>query len=82
MAPAFSLYGIDPIWFGVFLVILIEIGQITPPFGLNLFVIQSVNKANYADVVLGAVPYYAILIALLIALTVFPAMALWLPSLL
>ena len=82
LAPAFAIYGIDPIWFGIFLVILIEIGQITPPFGLNLFVIQSVNKADYVDVVLGAVPYYAILVLMLIVLTVFPALALWLPGLL
>ncbi len=82
LAPAFAIYGIDPIWFGIFLVILIEIGQITPPFGLNLFVIQSVNKADYVDVVVGAVPYYAILVLMLIVLTVFPALALWLPGLL
>ena len=81
IAPAFSVYGINPVWFGVFLVILIEIGQITPPFGLNLFVIQGVNKANYTDVVLGAVPYYAILIAFLFVLSLVPALALWLPSL-
>lgn len=81
IAPAFAVYGIDPIWFGVFLVILIEIGQITPPFGLNLFVIQSTNKANYTDVVLGAVPYYAILIAFLALLVAAPGIALWLPGL-
>lgn len=81
LVPAFAIYGIDPIWFGVFLVILIEIGQITPPFGLNLFVIQSVNKANYGDVVLGAVPYYVIMVFMLLALALFPPLALWLPSL-
>jgi len=81
IGPAFSVYGIDPIWFGIFLVILIEIGQITPPFGLNLFVIQSVNAANYADVVLGAVPYYGILIGFLFILAMIPSLALWLPSL-
>ncbi|MEZ5936462.1 MAG: TRAP transporter large permease [Alphaproteobacteria bacterium] len=81
LAQTFSLYAIDPIWFGVFLVILIEIGQITPPFGLNLFVIQSLNKAPYADVVLGAVPYYAILLGFLVLLVLFPSLALWLPGL-
>jgi len=81
LAPTFALYGIDPVWFGVFLVILIEIGQITPPFGLNLFVIQGVNGADYADVVLGTVPYYAILLGVLLVLTLFPALALWLPGL-
>lgn len=80
IAPAFAIYGIDPIWFGVFLVILIELGQVTPPFGLNLFVVQSVNKAPYGDVVMGALPYYALLVAGLILLVVFPALALWLPG--
>ncbi|WP_417770051.1 TRAP transporter large permease [Stappia sp.] len=80
LAPAFGLYGIDPIWFGVFLVILIEIGQITPPFGLNLFVVQSVNRAEYRDVVLGALPYYAIMLAMLLLLALFPGLALWLPG--
>lgn len=80
LAPAFFAYAIDPIWFGVFLVILIEIGQITPPFGLNLFVVQSVNKASYTDVVMGALPYYAILVSMLVILALFPALALWLPQ--
>lgn len=80
LAPAFVAYAIDPIWFGIFLVILIEIGQITPPFGLNLFVVQSVNKARYMDVVMGALPYYAILVGMLIILALFPALALWLPQ--
>lgn len=82
LAPSLAVYGIDPVWFGVFLVILIEVGQITPPFGLNLFVIQSINKADFVDVVLGAVPYYGILLGFLVVLTVFPALALWLPGLL
>lgn len=81
IAPAFAIYAIDPIWFGVFLVILIEIGQITPPFGLNLFVIQSVNKADYADIVIGAIPYYAIMLAFLALLVAEPGLALWLPRL-
>lgn len=80
LAPAFGIYGIDPIWFGVFLVILIEIGQITPPFGLNLFVVQSVNDAKYGDVVIGALPYYAILVAMLVILVAFPSLALWLTA--
>jgi tripartite ATP-independent transporter DctM subunit len=80
LAPAFITYGIDPIWFGVFLVILIEIGQITPPFGLNLFVVQSVNKAPYSEVVQGSLPYYVLMVAMLLILAVFPQLALWLPG--
>lgn len=80
IAPAFAIYGIDPIWFGVFLVILIELGQVTPPFGLNLFVVQSVNNAPYSEVVIGALPYYLLLVAALVLLVLLPALALWLPG--
>ncbi len=80
LMPAFAIYGIDPVWFGVFLVILIEIGQVTPPFGLNLFVIQSVNDADYVDVVAGALPYFAILLVMVGLLLAFPHLALWLPG--
>ena len=82
IAPVLANYGIDPIWFGVFLVILIELGQITPPFGLNLFVIQGVNNARFADVVRGAVPYYVLLVAFMVVLVLWPSLALWLPSML
>ena len=80
IAPSFAAYGIDPIWFGVFLVILIELGQITPPFGINLFVIQSLNKARFSDVVMGSVPYYFIMLAFLLLLALVPSLALWLPK--
>ena len=82
IAPSFAAYGIDPIWFGVFLVILIELGQITPPFGINLFVIQSLNKARFSDVVMGSVPYYFIMLAFLVLLAWVPSLALWLPKVL
>jgi tripartite ATP-independent transporter DctM subunit len=80
LAPMLANYGIDPIWFGVFLVILIELGQITPPFGLNLFVIQGVNNARFSDVVRGTIPYYVLLILFMIVLFLVPSLALWLPS--
>lgn len=82
LVPALTTYGVDPVWFGVFLVILVELGQITPPFGLNLFVIQGVRGAAYGDVVMGSLPYYAILLGFLGVLSLFPALALWLPGLL
>ena len=55
--PALSAMGIDPIWFGIFFVVLIEAALITPPVGLNLFVIQAVGKARLEDVVKGSAPF-------------------------
>lgn len=81
MLPLLTHYGIDPIWFGVFLVILIEIGQITPPFGLNLFVIQSIRKGKLEEIIIGALPYYILMVIFLILLYMIPSIALWLPSL-
>ncbi|WP_221796525.1 TRAP transporter large permease [Oceanobacter mangrovi] len=73
--------GIDPIWFGVFLVIMVEIGQITPPVGFNLFVLQGLTGEKLGKVAIAALPFFALmcLAALLIAL--FPAIVLWLPGL-
>jgi len=73
--------GIDPIWFGVALVILCESGMITPPMGLNLFVIQGISKSPLGEVVIGVLPFFGLMIACLLLLTIFPSIALWLPSL-
>lgn len=73
--------GVDPIWFGIALVILCEIGMITPPMGLNLFVIQGISKRPLSEVVAGSVPFFFLMIACLLLLTIFPALVLWLPSL-
>ncbi len=73
-------YGIDPIWFGVILVLFIEMGQISPPIGINLFVIQSIWTGRLSDVVMGTVPFHLLLFVLLGLLVVFPDIAMWLPS--
>ena len=73
-------YGFDPLWFGVILVLLLELGQITPPFGINLFVIQSISKWPLGDVVRGSVPYWGIILAYIALLTVFPEIVTWLPA--
>ena len=78
--PVLLQYGIDPIWFGVILVLLIELGQITPPLGINLFVIQGISGSKLSDVVLGAVPYYLIILGFVALLAWVPEIALWLPS--
>ena len=78
--PILAHYGIDPIWFGVILVVFMEMGQITPPIGINLFVIQSLWRGTLKDVVIGTVPFHAMMFALILLLLVFPELALWLPG--
>ena len=60
--PSLAAMGIDPIWFGIFFVVLIETALITPPVGLNLFVIQAVGKARLEDVIRGALPFALIML--------------------
>ena len=78
--PVLLQYGIDPIWFGVILVLFIEMGQISPPIGINLFVIQSIWTGRLSDAVLGTVPFHLLLFVLLGLLVIFPDIAMWLPS--
>src|SRR5712691_6043535 len=78
--PLVTALGFDPIWFGVIMVVWLEIGLITPPVGLNLFVIQNLMKGTTArDVTFGTTPYVILMIVLIVLLFVFPDVALWLP---
>ncbi|CAN5595859.1 TRAP transporter large permease [soil metagenome] len=78
--PLLASYGIDPVWFGIILVVFIEMGQITPPIGINLFVIQSIARGNLSDVVMGTLPFHLLMFLLLVMLVVWPELALWLPG--
>jgi tripartite ATP-independent transporter DctM subunit len=78
--PVLLQYGVDPIWFGVILVLFIEMGQISPPIGINLFVIQSIWTGKLSDVVMGTIPFHLIMFVLLTLLVLFPEIAMWLPS--
>lgn len=78
--PLLGAYGIDPVWFGIVVVVFIEMGQITPPIGINLFVIQSISRGKLADVVLGTVPFHLLMFVLLAMLALWPQLALWLPA--
>lgn len=81
VVPIIKNLGYDPVWFGVVFVILIETALITPPIGMNLFVVQSVRKTGaFRDVVLGALPFVGIMFLLIVLLIAFPPMATWLPS--
>ncbi len=78
--PALQQYGIDPIWFGIVLVVFIELGQISPPIGINLFVIQSIWNGKLSEVVVGTIPFHILMFLLLVLLAVWPDIALWLPA--
>ena len=78
--PALGTMGIDPIWFGIFFVILIETALITPPVGLNLFIIQAVGKARLGEVVRGALPFAAIMLATAFLLWFWKDLALFIPN--
>jgi len=80
LLPILIAYGIDLIWFGVVLVIAVELGQITPPVGINLYVVDQISKAGIATVIRGVAPYFVIIILFLVLLTIFPDIATWLPS--
>ena len=78
--PLLIELNIDLIAFGVFVVLMVEVGTMTPPFGIHLFILQGVTKASYEDAVLGALPFSAIWLLLVVGLIVFPGMATWLPN--
>ena len=79
--PLILSFGFDPVWFGVMLVILIEIGLITPPMGMNLFVIRAVSPGiTIAQMYRGAFPFLAAPLVLIAMLIMWPQLALWLPS--
>jgi tripartite ATP-independent transporter DctM subunit len=79
--PLVTALGFDPIWFGVIMVVWLEIGLITPPVGLNLFVIQNLMKGTTArDVTFGTTPYVVLMVILVALLFLFPELALWLPQ--
>ena len=77
--PALRGMGIDPIWFGIYFMILIECALITPPVGLNLFVLQAVAKAKLEDVVRGVWPFIVIMLGMVVLLRLVPELALFLP---
>ena len=79
--PVVTQVGIDPIWFGIFIVLMCELGMITPPVGMNLYVVQGVRPGggDFSDVIWGALPFAILMIAFTGLLILAPDLALWLP---
>ena len=78
--PMVLAVGIDPIWFGIFLVLVVEMSQITPPVGFNLFVLQSITGRDIFQIARMALPFFLILVLATALLALFPEIALWLPQ--
>lgn len=80
--PVVASVGVDPIWFGIFVVLMCELGLITPPVGMNLFVVQGIrpDPGPVMDVVQGAIPYAVIMILFAILIIAVPEIVTWLPS--
>ncbi|MGE0312124.1 MAG: TRAP transporter large permease [Lautropia sp.] len=78
--PVTSAVGIDPLWFGVFVVILVEMGQITPPVGFNLFVLQNAFRRDIGFVSRAALPPFFIMSSMLLVIWWWPGLVTWLPS--
>jgi tripartite ATP-independent transporter DctM subunit len=78
--PVIVAAGIDPVWFGVFIVLMCEISLISPPVGMTLYVIQAVRReGTIAEVFQGTVPFFIAMVVMTALLIGFPEMALWLP---
>jgi C4-dicarboxylate transporter, DctM subunit len=77
--PVLPSYGIDPLLFGVVLVLFVELGQISPPIGINLFVIQSIWDGKLSEVILGTIPFHLTMFVVLALVILWPDLALWLP---
>ncbi|SHM78772.1 TRAP transporter, DctM subunit [Roseovarius litoreus] len=78
--PMISQAGFDPIWFGVFLVITVEAGLITPPLGFNLFIVSGMSGEPIGKVARAALPFFFLMLLFMILLICMPGIALWLPD--
>ena len=78
--PALQALQIDPVWYGVLLVINLELALITPPVGMNLFTIKAITGAPIGAIVRGSLPYVLLMIGVLAAVMLWPQIALWLPG--
>lgn len=81
IVPIVTAAGFDPVWFGILLIVLLETALITPPVGMNLYVVQGVRRrGSINDVIIGVLPFLVPMIAMLALLILWPQIALWLPS--
>ncbi|QUJ66630.1 TRAP transporter large permease [Photobacterium sp. GJ3] len=81
VVPIIVQLGYDKIWFGILMIVLVEMALITPPVGLNLYVVNSARKkGKMSDVIIGSLPYVLIMVLMVVLLIAFPSIALYLPT--
>jgi tripartite ATP-independent transporter DctM subunit len=78
--PMVQAAGFDPIWFGVYIILMIEVAQITPPVGFNLFVLQGMSGQSILTIAKASLPFFCLMMACVAIVVVFPALATWLPQ--
>ena len=78
--PAVQKAGIDPLWFGIFIVIVVEMAQVTPPVGFNLFVLQGMTKREIGYIARTAFPFFLLMVIMVVLLYVFPGLVSFLPA--
>lgn len=82
VVPLVMQFGFDPVWFGIFLVLMMEISLITPPVGMNLYVVQGVRgRGPITDVMLGSLPFMLVMLLFVFAIIAWPQAVTWLPDL-
>jgi len=80
--PMVQAAGFDLVWFGIFIVILVEIAQITPPVGFNLFVLQTMSGRDANYVAYASIPFFFLMLVAVVVVVAFPQIATWLPDVL
>lgn len=80
LAPVIHALGYDLIWYAVLVVLCTEIGLITPPVGMNVFIVQQISKIDTVDVIRGSIPFVIVLALTMLLVALFPSLALWLPG--
>jgi len=78
--PTVQKAGIDPLWFGIFIVLVVEMAQITPPVGFNLFVLQGMTRREIGYIARVTLPFFILMVAAVLLIYVFPQIVTFLPA--
>jgi TRAP-type C4-dicarboxylate transport system permease large subunit len=78
--PMVEKAGFDLVWFGIFIVLLVEIAELTPPLGFNIFVLQTMTGRDSNYVALASLPFFFMMVLCIALITVVPELATWLPD--
>jgi len=78
--PMIIKAGFDLVWFGIFIVLLVEIAELTPPLGFNMFVLQTMSGRDSNYVAYASLPFFALLVLAIALITIFPQIVTWLPD--